>query len=134
VESARAEAALMGQLESMPPPLELCDRPTIEAALVLPYAGYGGVERYPGLADKVAALTYALSKSQACPDGNKRVALILVMEFLDAHDADLTLSADEVADLILETAASAAAEWEQVIENLAQRYEPVIVPIREEEQ
>lgn len=101
-------------------PLTRCDRNTIELALAKPRAAFGGVEQYPTLADKAAALLYGLAKSQACADGNKRVALILVVEFLRINDARLQTKSGELADMILGAGASDQARHDDVVLGLAE--------------
>jgi death-on-curing family protein len=81
------------------------------------------------LPSKAAALLYRLSKSQACPEGNKRVALILVNEFLALNGAALALEDDELADMILEAADSEARDWENVVDALTEQLQEMIVPL-----
>jgi death-on-curing protein len=106
----------VGEAELAPPtPLEDCQRDTIESALAAPAARFAGVEAYHDLPSKGAALTYALAKSQACIDGNKRVAFILLLEFLSINGATLDDAGDEsAADMILRTAGSAAQHRDMV--------------------
>jgi len=65
----------------------VCERGTIELALASPRAGFADKELYPDLRSKAAVLLYTLAKSQACPDGNKRIALVLVEAFLRLNGA-----------------------------------------------
>jgi death-on-curing protein len=88
-----------------------------------------GVEKYPDLPSKAAALLYALAKCQACPDGNKRVALILVLEFLAINGSTLEVDPDALADMILEIAASDAQRRDEIVEELTEKMRPMIVPL-----
>jgi death on curing protein len=117
------------------PPLRLdqCNEDIIASALAAPAAGFGGYEKYPDLASKTAALLYALAKSQACADGNKRVALILTIEFLALNGSTLDVSSDELVDLILTAAASPASERGGVVADLTKELHPLIVPLTTEE-
>ena len=121
IESARRGAARLGDPRLAPPfPLEDCERHTIELALGKPRAGFEGHDLYPHLAAKTAALMYGLSKSQACGDGNKRVALLLTLAFVRNNGADLTLRQDEMADEILQVAATDPADHDAVVASLTE--------------
>ncbi len=60
-------------------------------------------------------LLYALAKSQACIDGNKRIALLLTDVFVRVNGGRLTATHDELVAEILTTADSAPAEREIVV-------------------
>jgi death-on-curing protein len=113
--------------------LDECERRIIESALLAPRFGWEGEDKYSDLAAKAAALLYALSKSQACPDGNKRVALILVVEFLALNGSTIDVDPDTLADMILETAAADPATREDVVAALTERLRPLTEPLTEDE-
>lgn len=126
---ARLAAAARNQPKRAPPvPLEDCDRAVVESALAAPAAGFGGHEQYPDLPSKAAALTYALAKSQACVDGNKRAALILLTAFLGLNDSRLQAPGEEAADRILAAATSDPADRDSVVADLATWLGTAIVP------
>jgi death on curing protein len=54
------------------------------SALAAPFAAVGdhGPERYPALADKAAILCSRLVRNHPLPDGNKRVALVAMLELV----------------------------------------------------
>lgn len=118
------------------PPLTLdqCQRHIIESALYAPQTAHSGVEKYPDLPAKAAALLYALAKSQACADGNKRVALILVLEFLAINESTLDVDPDTLADIILAVAESDSAQREAVVIDLTEALRPLIVPLTLEDE
>jgi death-on-curing protein len=119
VRDAIAEAIESGKPQLAPPPLEDCpDRGTIEQALAAPRAGFWGVEKYRTLPEKAAVLLYTLAKSQACPDGNKRIALILLRSFLYINGTMLQASTDELVDAIIGAAESDREERDRVIAEL----------------
>jgi death-on-curing protein len=93
----------------------------------------GCVEKYADLEAKAAALLYPLAKCQACPDGNKRVALILVLEFLALNGSTLEVDPDALADMILEVAASDARRRDEIVEELTEKMRPMIVPLDAED-
>lgn len=119
IDAARLQAAEVGQPHLAPPvPLKYCDRNTIEAALAAPAAGFGSHEQYPDLPSKAAVLLYTLAKSQACVDGNKRAALILVLVFLDQNYAELRADDKELATCIEVAAISSREDRDAVLDEL----------------
>ncbi len=54
----------------------------VESALAAPFAEFGGVEAYPGLAMKAAVLCSRLLRNHPLPDGNKRVAYLCMIELI----------------------------------------------------
>jgi prophage maintenance system killer protein len=132
IERARDEAFAAGAPRRAPPQrLEDCDRPTIDSALASPRASFGGHEQYTTLPAKAAVLAYALAKSQACRDGNKRICLILVLEFLALNGRTIEATSMAVADMILRVAASARTERTAVIDELEAWFARVIVDLEE---
>jgi len=93
-------------------------RRLIESALTAPRAGWGFWSKYSDLPAKTAALLYALAKLQACPDGNKRIALLLVERFVVINASRLRVQPGELADMILETAETDASDREETIKML----------------
>jgi prophage maintenance system killer protein len=85
-----------------------------------------------GLAAKASVLTYTLAKSQACSDGNKRVAVLLLAEFLALNGADLVTTNAELVDMILETASADAADRDRTILTLTTWFEHELKPWSEE--
>jgi prophage maintenance system killer protein len=132
VEGAREAAEALGESILAPPPLTDCDQPVIEAALATPRAGTYETEFYPDLPAKSAVLLYTLAKSQACPDGNKRLALILVEAFLDGNDATLNAAPDELYERISEAAVSDREERDRILASLTDWLRSVIAPLAPE--
>ena len=88
-------------------------------ALGAPQAQFEGYEKYHDLPSKAAVLLYSLAKSQACIDGNKRVALILTLEFLAINGAEFDdASMEDATAVILEAAASDRNERDRVLLDL----------------
>lgn len=56
-----------------------------DSALNAPAAAFGGVEFYPDFATKVGILGYRLARNHALPDGNKRTALLAMIEFAERN-------------------------------------------------
>jgi prophage maintenance system killer protein len=111
-------------------PLERCARATIEAALAAPRAGWGIFEKYRAIEAKCAALLCALAKSQACVEGNKRVALLLVDAFVRLNGYTLAVAPGELADQIL--AAAIAADRDRAIADATIWFRSKLVRLEEE--
>jgi death-on-curing protein len=56
-----------------------------ESALAAPFAGFGDEDAYPGLELKAAVLLERLVRNHPLPDGNKRTALAMTIDFLDQN-------------------------------------------------
>jgi death-on-curing protein len=56
-----------------------------ESALAAPQAEHFGVEHYPDPATKAAVLCSRVVANHALPDGNKRVGLVLMLEFIERN-------------------------------------------------
>ncbi|MDR9390574.1 MAG: type II toxin-antitoxin system death-on-curing family toxin [Trueperaceae bacterium] len=76
----------------------------LEAACSRPQASLMGVDAYPTLAGKAAALTHSVVTSHALVDGNKRLGLLALVVFLGINDMVLNLSDDEAFHFIMEIA------------------------------
>ena len=55
------------------------------SALAAPFAGYGEVELYPSLADKAAIYASRIMRNHPLPDGNKRTAYDVMVEFIERN-------------------------------------------------
>lgn len=117
----------MGAIQRVPPQrLEDCNQRIIESALASPQASFGGESPYPDLPSKAGVLTYSLAKSQACPDGNKRLTAILVFEFLAMNGADFQPEQGELANVILRVAASDPSQRDQMLDELDRWFREVL--------
>jgi death on curing protein len=91
---ALAEAVLGGRPQ-------VRDLGLIDSAVSRPRATFAGVEAYPSLHLKAAALLDSLAGNHALVDGNKRTALASLLFFYDLNDVRVTLSHDEAFDLVI---------------------------------
>lgn len=121
LEASRDVAIDLGRPRRVPPVhLADCDQGIIRSALDSPTAGFDGVEAYPELHTKAAVLLYALAKSQACIEGNKRLALIFTLGFLRLNRQELAVGNAEIADKIERVGASDPAERGRWVDELAE--------------
>lgn len=81
------------------------DRGLVDSAVYQPQSSFSGVERYPTLAEKAAALGYSLAKNHAFVDGNKRIAHAAMEVFLVRNGHQLDADVDEQEATILALAA-----------------------------
>jgi prophage maintenance system killer protein len=114
-------------------PLDQCDQGTVEIALHAPFAGMSDRQFYPELEQKAAVLTFTLAKSQACIDGNKRVAAILLEAFLALNHRTLETSGDDLENMIRDAERAEAAERDDTVERLTEWLRRSVVPLSEEE-
>lgn len=78
----------------------------IEAAVAQPRATFDGVDLYPSVAEKAAALGYALIQGHGFVDGNKRVGHAAMEVFLVLNGFELAAHVDEQERVILAVASS----------------------------
>lgn len=72
----------------------------VDAAVARPRAVFTGVEAYPSLHLKAAALLVSLAGNRALVDGNRRTGLASLLFFYDLNGMRVTLSHDEAFDLV----------------------------------
>ena len=77
----------------------------LDSALAQPRATFGGVNLYPTLAEKAAALCFSLVQNHPFVDGNKRVGHAAMETFLILNSAEIAAAVDEQARLMLDLAA-----------------------------
>jgi death-on-curing protein len=82
----------------------------LEAALALPRQTFGGADLYPGLAEKTAALGFALIQNHPFVDGNKRIGHAAMETFLVLNGHEFTSS---VADGEAAILGVASGRWTQ---------------------
>lgn len=77
-----------------------------DSAVSRPHASYGGEEFYPTIEQKAATLLFGIARNHAFVDGNKRVAVLATLQFLNQNGRDLDLTPPEKAyEIIAGTAA-----------------------------
>ena len=62
-----------------------------DSAVARPRAGFAGEEFHPSVEAKAASLLFGLARNHAFIDGNKRVAVLATLQFLNANGYDLDL-------------------------------------------
>ncbi len=94
------------------------DHGLLESALARPRATVFGGDAYPTLDGKAAALLHSLARNHALVDGNKRLALAGLIAFDGVNGRRLTLTNDEVYDLVVSIASGALDSVEDITKSL----------------
>lgn len=89
----------------------------LDSATGRPRSTAFGEDAYPTLALKAAALLQSLARNHALVDGNKRVAWLATVVFLDLNSYQPDLSDDEAFELVMEVA-EGAVDVEQIAHRL----------------
>ena len=70
--------------------------PAAESALAAPFASFGGHDFYGHPVKRAAVLASRIMRNHPLPDGNKRVALILMRLYLREQGWRLTATAEDI--------------------------------------
>ena len=76
-------------------PVPIRDVGLLESASARPPASAFGVDAYPDLWTKAAALLHSIVKNQALVDGNKRLAWLATAVFVDLNRIDITVASND---------------------------------------
>ncbi len=106
------------------PDVAVRDHGLLESALARPKATAYGVDAYPDLVHKAAALLHSLARNHALVDGNKRLALAGTLAFLGVNGRRLTLTNDEAYTLVMDVAAGHLEDVTRIAERLHAGTEP----------
>ena len=109
---AAAEAAVGG-----PPAVR--DIGLLDAAAARPRSSVFGVDAYPDLDTKAAALLHSIVTSHPLVDGNKRLGWVAVRLFYLFNDDDVRPSADAAYELVVAVADGRLRDVESIAERLA---------------
>ncbi|MBW3606321.1 MAG: Fic family protein [Actinobacteria bacterium] len=88
----------------------------LEAATARPRSSAFGVDAYPSIELKAAALLHSLVRNHALADGNKRLGWLATVVFLDINHHPAELDDDDAFDLVM-----AIAEGHLDVEQIAGR-------------
>ena len=80
------------------------DMGLLQSALARPHTTLMGADAYPSIDLKAAALLHSVCLNHALMDGNKRLAALLVLIFLDINGAESALTNDQLFDLTMAVA------------------------------
>lgn len=80
------------------------DKGLLESALAMPCASFGGEYVHEDVVAMAGAYLFHLAKNHAFVDGNKRVALAVMLYFLDRNGLSLNAGHAETETLVLDIA------------------------------
>jgi death on curing protein len=92
----------------------------LDSAAGRPRSSAFGADAYPTIALKAAALLHSIAPSHALVDGNKRLAWLAAVVFLDLNAAEPELTDDAAFDLVM-AVASGDIEVAEIADRLAVR-------------
>jgi death-on-curing protein len=78
----------------------------LDSALARPRSTAFGVDAYPNLKLKAAALLHSIASNHPLVDGNKRLAWLATVVFLDLNGCEPNLTNDEAFQLVWDVASS----------------------------
>ena len=82
----------------------------LDSALHAPRAGFGDTDFYPTLAEKASVLCVRIARNHPLPDGNKRLAWMAMVVFLELNGATLEVDQDDAVETMLAVAAGEIEE------------------------
>jgi death on curing protein len=77
----------------------------LESAIAQPRATFGGIDLYPTIAEKAAAIGFSLIKNHPFVDGNKRIGHAAAEVFLMLNGYEIEANVDEQERIIRDLAA-----------------------------
>lgn len=95
----------------------------LESAVARPRASVFGEDAYPTIHLKAAALLHSICRNHALVDGNKRLAWLATVVFLDINGLGARLPRDDAFDLVIHVA-EGTADVADIAEVLAAATEP----------
>jgi death-on-curing protein len=85
-----------------------------DSAVSRPHASYGGEEFYPTIEQKAATLLFGIIRNHAFIDGNKRIAVLATLHFLNRNGRDLDLTPPEEAYKVIAGTAAGTVTLEEL--------------------
>ncbi|MGH7356005.1 MAG: type II toxin-antitoxin system death-on-curing family toxin [Candidatus Rokuibacteriota bacterium] len=96
----------------------------LESAIAQPKATFGGLDLYPTLIEKAAALGFSLVQGHAFIDGNKRVGHAAMETFLVLNGTEIDAPVDDQERLILDLVAGRIGR-SHLVDWLRQHVKPI---------
>ena len=96
-----------------------------DSAVARPGASFQGEEFYPSIEAKAASLLFGLARNHAFIDGNKRIAVLATLQFLNSNGHDLDLSPNEEAFKTVVQVASGNLAQEDLTDWIRDRMGPL---------
>jgi death-on-curing protein len=90
----------------------------LDSATARPRASAFGEDAYGTIDLKAAALLHSLARNHALVDGNKRLAWLALVVFLDLNDRGVPLSDNDAFDLVMDVASGATTDLDEIATRL----------------
>lgn len=100
------------------------DRGALESAVAQPMMTFDGIDLYPDMVTKAAALGYSLIQNHPFIDGNKRIGHAAIEAMLILNDYEICCDVTEQEQMILAVASSQISR-EKFVEWLQSRIVPL---------
>lgn len=115
--------------ETLVGPNQLMDRFLLESAVERPQATFDGVDLYPDIHSKAAALIQSLIVNHPFVDGNKRTGLVSDITFYAFNGYEFDAPLGQVVDFVVDIATGELGEVEAIAGYLADWTYPLEPPV-----
>jgi len=88
------------------------DAGLLDSAAARPRASVFGQDAYPSLPEKAAALLHSVASNHPLVDGNKRLAWLAAVVFLDLNGLEVDMDDDEAFALVIDVASGKPEVYE----------------------
>jgi len=105
--------------------LRVTDLGLADSAVSRPQASFAGEEFYTSVEAKAATLLFGVARNHPFIDGNKRVAVLAALQFLNVNGHDLDLTPPEETYKMIAGVAAGTITLEALTTWLAGRLEPM---------
>ncbi len=90
----------------------------LDSATARPGASAFGADVYETIELKTAALLHSLARNHALVDGNKRLAWLAAVVFLDLNNREVPLGDDEAFGLVMDVASGTTSDLNEITARL----------------
>lgn len=91
------------------------DIPLLESALNRPFATFDGIDLYPSIIEKAAAIGESIIKNHPFHDGNKRIGFLILIAILNKNNFDISAKEDDIYDFII-AIAEGKLDFDSIVE------------------
>lgn len=96
----------------------------LESALNRPFATFDGIDLYPSILDKAAAIGESIIKNHPFHDGNKRIGFLILIALLNKNNLDIIANEDTIYDFII-SIAEGKLDYDAIVEWLKNNTSPI---------
>lgn len=77
------------------------DTALLESALNRPFANFDGIDLYPSIIEKAAAVAESIIKNHPFHDGNKRIGFLILISILNKNNLDIDTNENNIYDFVI---------------------------------